>query len=176
MFAECSKKSSNISSVVLGMPHRGRMNILPLLFDYPLVNLLSKIQGKRDIPQEIPGIDDVVHHVSVSNSKTFFLEGNINDHKSIVVTMVHNPSHLEAVYPVSMGKTLAKKRDNKDGTDVLNVLLHGDGAVSGQGVIQESLTIHQTCECSVGGSVHIVNNNQLGFTADKRCGRSSKYW
>ena len=175
LFSECSKKSSLFSSVVLGMPHRGRLNILPIIFDYPLVNLLAKISGKRDIPQEVAGIDDVVHHVSVSNTKTFFLDGNLSDHRNITVTMLHNPSHLEAAYPCAMGKALAKQRDLTDNTNVLNVVLHGDAALSGQGIIMEALSIHKTPECYIGGTVHIVNNNQIGYTTEKNCGRSTRH-
>ncbi len=159
------------------MPHRGRLNILPLIFDYPVANLLSKIQGKRDIPKEIRGIDDVVSHVSVSNEKTFCLDGNLNNAKSIRVSMVHNPSHLEAVNPVGMGKTFAKIKDydNNNGT-VLNLMIHGDSALSAQGVIYENLSFHKTPESDIGGSLHLVTNNQIGYTTEKENNRSSRYW
>ncbi len=159
------------------MPHRGRLNILPLIFDYPVANLLSKVQGKRDIPKEIRGIDDVVSHVSVSNEKTFVLDGSLSESKPIQVSMLHNPSHLEAANSVGMGKTHAKIEDydgNKD--KVLNVMIHGDSAVSGQGVIYENLSFHKGPGCDVGGSIHIVTNNQIGYTTNKENSRSSRHW
>ena len=172
ILSECSYKQNSISNAIISMPHRGRLNVLPLILDYPAANLLSKIQGKRDMPAEIDGIDDVVSHVSVSNQKLFYLEGNYNDYKPIQVSMIHNPSHLEAIYPVSLGKTLAKVND---GDKVLNIVIHGDSAVSGQGVIYETLSIHKSPGFDVNGSIHIVTNNQIGYTTMGENSRSSRY-
>lgn len=184
IFSECSKTSSEVSNIVFGMPHRGRLNILPLLLDYPVSALLAKINGKRDIPKDIEAIDDVISHVSASNEKTYNLAGLSKGTKPISVSMVHNPSHLEAVNPVVMGKAYAKikdlEKDCKNNEDavlkVLNLLIHGDSAVSGQGVIYESLSFHKSPKCDVGGSLHIVTNNQIGYTTQGKLSRASLYW
>lgn len=173
MLSECSKNSSQVTNAILSMPHRGRLNILPMILDYPVANLLSKINGKRDMPKEIEGIDDVVSHVAVSNQKTFCLSGSLKDYKPINISMLHNPSHLEAIYPVAMGKTLAKGLDNKNLDSVINITIHGDSAVSGQGVIYESLSFHRSPNCNLHGTVHIVTNNQIGYTTLGQFSRSS---
>jgi probable 2-oxoglutarate dehydrogenase E1 component DHKTD1 len=173
LLSECSKKESEVSSAILSMPHRGRLNILPMVMDYPVANLLTKIQGKRDMPAEIEGIDDVVSHVATTNQKTYCLDGSIKDYKPISVSLLHNPSHLEAIYPVSMGKTYAKGQDNKNLDSVMNITIHGDAAVSGQGVIYESLSFHRSPNCNLNGTVHIVTNNQIGYTTQGEFSRSS---
>lgn len=89
--------------------------------------------------------------------------------------MLHNPSHLEAVNPVSMGKTKAKQDAQKDLNNIFNVQLHGDAAFSGQGVIYESLAISKTPAFNIGGTVHVICNNQVGFTTTPLHGRSSQY-
>lgn len=177
LFAECSKKSSNVGNVVITMPHRGRLDVLPIIFDYPVANLLAKIIGKRDIPKEIRGIDDVISHVSVSNEKVFCLDGSIKDYKPIQVSMVHNPSHLEAANPVGMGKVYAKIQDyDNDSSKVLNLMIHGDSALSGQGIIYENLSFHKSPGSNIGGTIHIVTNNQIGYTTQNEWSRSSTYW
>lgn len=175
ILAECSKKESRVLNALLAMPHRGRLNVLPLILDYPVAYLFTKIQGKRDMPKEIEGIDDVVSHVAVSNQKLFCLDGNIKDYKPISVSMLHNPSHLEAINPVAMGKAYAKIQDTetKDPEAVLNIVIHGDSAVSAQGVIYESLSFHKSPKCNLGGTIHIVTNNQIGYTTQNQQARSS---
>ena len=174
ILAQCSKKDSLVNSAVLAMPHRGRLNVLPLLLDYPVAHLLAKIQGKRDIPNEIEGIDDVVSHVSVTNDKVFCLDGALSSYKPVRVSLLHNPSHLEAINPVAMGKSYAKIKDNSSNKDtVLNITIHGDSAVSAQGVIYEALSFHKSPNCDLGGTVHIVTNNQIGYTTQNENSRSS---
>lgn len=176
ILAESSNKLSKVSDVILSMPHRGRLNVLPLILDYPVENLLAKIQGKRDLPKEIEGIDDVVSHVAVSNQKLFCLDGRLENHKPITVSMLHNPSHLEAINPVGMGKAYAKMMDNDCQKEtVLNIVIHGDAALSAQGVIYESLSFHKSPLCNLGGTLHIVTNNQIGYTTQIECSRSSEY-
>ncbi len=159
------------------MQHRGRLNIIPFLFDYPFSQMFHKMSGKRDIPANIEAIDDVISHISTSNKKLFYSKGNINDYEEIVVTMVHNPSHLEAVCPVSMGKSLAKI-DDYDGKSelVLNIHIHGDAALAGQGVNYEMMNLNKTPGGDIGGSIHIVSNNQIGYTTDPHLSRSTPYW
>lgn len=176
ILSEGSKISSKVQNAIIAMPHRGRLNILPLILDYPVRNLLSKIMGKRDMPKEIEGIDDVVSHVAVSNPKTYCLRGSLSDHKPIQVSLLHNPSHLEAINPVAMGKAYAKIKDNQnDRESVLNIVIHGDSAVSAQGIIYECLSFHKTPNCNLGGTVHIVTNNQIGYTTYNENSRSSKH-
>jgi probable 2-oxoglutarate dehydrogenase E1 component DHKTD1 len=174
ILSECSKKENQTTSAILAMPHRGRLNVLPLLLDYPVAHLLAKIQGKRDIPKEIEGIDDVVSHVAVTNDKIFCLDGSLANYKPIRVSLLHNPSHLEAVNPVAMGKAYAKIQDNSGITEtVLNITMHGDSAVSAQGIIYESLSFHKSPKCNLGGTLHIVTNNQIGYTTQNEQSRSS---
>jgi 2-oxoglutarate dehydrogenase complex dehydrogenase (E1) component-like enzyme len=99
----------NLDSVVLGMPHRGRLATLVVLNDYPFKNLVHKVKGNNDISEEIiDRIDDIPTHIAVSNKKTFSIGGDTNRNHPITFTMVHNPSHLESQNSVSMGKTKAK--------------------------------------------------------------------
>ena len=177
MLAECSLKANPVKEVVLDMQHRGRLNVLPFLFDFPFANLFYKMSGKRDVPSNIAAIDDVVSHISPSNKKLFFSKGNINDYEEIVVSMIHNPSHLEATASVSMGKALAKIHDYQGSKEkVLNIHIHGDAALAGQGINYEMLNLSRTEGCDIGGAIHIVSNNQIGYTTDPLLGRSTTYW
>ena len=135
MLAEISAKESDAESVVIGMPHRGRLSTLILVQEYPLRNLLYKIAGNNDIPADISfGLDDIPSHISISNNRRFAsAEGGLNGQKEFNVTMVHNPSHLEAQNAVSMGKTRAKQDDfpHSDPSRrrrVINFQGHGDAA------------------------------------------------
>jgi probable 2-oxoglutarate dehydrogenase E1 component DHKTD1 len=176
LLSECSRKSSEVENVILSMPHRGRLCILPLILDYPVKDMLSKIQGNRDMPEEIEGIDDVVSHIATSNSKTFCLDGNLKEHKAIQISLLHNPSHLEAINPAGMGKAYAKIQDYEGNNDkVLNLVIHGDAALSAQGVIYETLSFHRSPLCDVGGTIHIVTNNQIGYTTQGANARSSQH-
>jgi len=124
LIAEASRPSENvegdngIDSVVLGMPHRGRLATLVVLNDYPMRNLLYKVSGKNDIPVEVRDrIDDIPTHIAVSNTKKFDTRtGSLKSkNKKITFTMVHNPSHLESQNAISMGKTRAKVDDAESG-------------------------------------------------------------
>lgn len=177
LLSECSLRANDVKEVVIDMQHRGRLNMLPFLMDYPLSSLFHKIAGKRDIPYSVKAIDDVISHASTSNRKTFYSKGNINDYEEIVVTIVHNPSHLEATAPVSMGKCLAKINDYEGKSEkVLNIHIHGDAAIAGQGVNYELLNLNKSPECDIEGSIHIVSNNQIGYTTDNHLSRSTLYW
>lgn len=179
-----------ISDVVLAMPHRGRFNVLVELLDYPAEELFRKISGKSDLPSEFyTAIDDVTSHVATSTRKAYsskFFEdrrvvnisiigGSGDGSKEINVSMLHNPSHLEAVNPVSMGKTRAKQDEIEDINKILNLQLHGDAAFAGQGVIYESFAISRAPSFNINGTVHIICNNQIGFTTVPREGRSTQY-
>lgn len=159
---------------VMATGHRGRLNVLALLADYPLEALLSKIEGNNDTPDSLNAIDDVVSHVSCSNRKMFALDGNISNKRQVTLSIVHNPSHLEASYPVALGKTRAKQEDSAQ-NKVLSLIVHGDAALAGQGLIYETLALHKTPNSTVNGSVHVVCNNQIGFTTSYPNSRSSRH-
>ena len=106
----------------------------------------------------------------------YFIAGSGRDEKDITVSLLHNPSHLEAVNPVSMGKTRAKQADIGDkGDKVVNLQIHGDAAFSGQGIIYESFAMSKLPNFNIGGTIHIICNNQIGFTTTPKHSRSSKY-
>jgi len=173
LFARAS--ASNYSDVVLGIPHRGRLNVLVGLLDYPVRDMLYKITGKNDMPEEIYTlVDDVVSHIACSNKK-LYRTGSANDEKEIQVTMLHNPSHLEAQNAVSMGKARAKQDDYGSADKALNIQVHGDAAFSAQGIVYEGLALTKVRGFTVGGTVHIICNNQIGYTTTPKDGRSFKY-
>ena len=127
---------NGIDSVVLGMPHRGRLATLVVLNDYPVRNLLHKVAGNNDIPDDYKDrIDDIPTHIAVSNTKKFSRQtGSLKSkNKKVTFTMVHNPSHLESQNAISMGKARAKVDDTerKDTRSVLNIQAHGDAAFCG---------------------------------------------
>jgi probable 2-oxoglutarate dehydrogenase E1 component DHKTD1 len=107
------RKDPGIDSVVVGMPHRGRLATLVVLNDYPMRNLLYKVAGNNDMPDELHDrIDDIPTHIAVSNTKKFSTESSKqSSNKKVTMTMVHNPSHLESQNAISMGKTRAKIDD-----------------------------------------------------------------
>lgn len=160
----------DVKDVVIGMAHRGRLALLVSMLGYPARKLFHKIMGNNDIAEEVQGLDDVSSHIASSLDKSY---GVGEKAKKIHVSLLHNPSHLEAVNPVAAGKAYAKQREGSK--DALCLLIHGDAAVAGQGVVAEGYMMANLPAYSVGGTVHIVTNNQLGFTADERTGRSSAY-
>ncbi|XP_050294186.1 probable 2-oxoglutarate dehydrogenase E1 component DHKTD1 homolog, mitochondrial isoform X2 [Anthonomus grandis grandis] len=167
-----------LQHIVLAMPHRGRLNLLTGLLNYPPAQIFNKLRGNPDFPDDYVCSGDVLSHIISSTNLSY------EDSKSVHVSVLYNPSHLEAVNPVSMGKTRAKQLGVKDGAynissnlsdKVLNIQVHGDAALIGQGVNQESLELMTTPHFEVGGTVHFVVNNQLGFTTPGQRGRSSRY-
>ena len=140
-------------------------------------NLLHKVAGNNDISEEMEDrIDDIPTHIAVSNTKKFSNEtGSLKSkNKKVTFTMVHNPSHLESQNAISMGKTRAKIDDteHKDTRSVLNIQAHGDAAFCGQGAAYEGLTLCNLPKFDIGGSIHIITNNQVGFTTNSKDGRS----
>lgn len=171
--------NSGVTDVVICMPHRGRLNFLTGMLNFPPEKLFRKLKGYSEFPDDAKSTGDVTSHFISSTNL------NIND-KHVHVTMLRNPSHLEAVNPVSMGKTRGIMQIVKDGAynnnstawwsdKVLNLQVHGDAAYIGQGVNQESLSLSGTPHFEIGGSVHLVINNQVGFTTPPSRGRSSRY-
>eukprot|EP01132_Coremiostelium_polycephalum_P005907 gene5907-7356_t len=158
---------SGIENVVIGMPHRGRLNLLVQMCGYPAKDLFWKVKGNSEFEEGIMGIGDVVSHIGVSSDLKF--DGD----KKVHVSLIQNPSHLEAVDPVALGKTRAKQF--YEGSESMCLMLHGDAAVTGQGVVTETLSLSQLPGFKAGGAVHIVVNNQLGFTTIPSNGRSTRY-
>jgi len=165
----------DVSSIVIGMPHRGRLNVLANVVRKPLSQIFSEFAGGVRPSGEGPGVytgsGDVKYHLGTSYDRPT-LRGN-----AIHLSLVANPSHLEAVNTVVQGKVRAKQyydRDQGRGR-TLPVLLHGDGAFAGQGIVYESLDMSQLPDYTVGGTIHIVVNNQVAFTTDPKFSRSSPY-
>jgi 2-oxoglutarate dehydrogenase E1 component len=159
-----------VSEVVMGMPHRGRLNVLTNVVRKPLEQIFSEFSGGgRD--SDFEGSGDVKYHLGMSHDRT--LKGG----KVVHLTLVANPSHLEAVNPVVTGKVRAKQFFLKDSerTKVMPVLLHGDAAFAGQGVVYETMGFAELPDYAVGGTVHLVVNNQVGFTTDPMKSRSNAY-
>ncbi len=156
--------------IIIGMPHRGRLNVLANVMAKPFREIFNEFQGGSFKPDEVEGSGDVKYHLGASSDREF--DGN-NVHLSLTA----NPSHLEAVNPVVLGKARAKQRQlGEDDRDcVIPVLLHGDAAFAGQGVVAECLGLSGLAGHKTGGAIHIIVNNQIGFTTAPRFSRSSPY-
>jgi len=180
LLRDCPKH--NVHDVVLTMAHRGRLNTLVILLQFPIIEMCYRLKGLSLVPlksESVYGLDDVPSHIAHSVDLTF-------DSGRVHVSLLHNPSHLEAANPIALGKTRAKQDDHgaadmlADHTaehrkNVLCVVVHGDAAFSGQGIVTETLQLAQLPQYGVGGTVHIIVNNQLGFTATERETRSTRY-
>ncbi|XP_008552671.1 probable 2-oxoglutarate dehydrogenase E1 component DHKTD1 homolog, mitochondrial [Microplitis demolitor] len=170
---------NDLENIILCMPHRGRLNVLTGMLNFPPEKLFRKIRGLPEFPDGVQATGDVPSHFTSSIDLEV-------DAKKFHVTMLYNPSHLEIVNPVSMGKTRAVMQEIKEGgysdnpnsqwsDKTLNLQIHGDAAYSGQGVNQESLALTAVPHFEIGGSIHMVVNNQLGFTTPTYWGRSTRY-
>lgn len=158
-----------VEEVVIGMAHRGRLNVLTNILNKSLETILSEFED--DTTLSFSGNDDVKYHMGfVGNFTT-------RTKKKVVVDMAANPSHLESVYPVVLGETFAKqflKKNNQKET-IVPLIVHGDASVAGQGVIYESLQLMKLDAYRVGGAIHLVVNNQIGYTTLPEEGRSTRY-
>ncbi|MVO83181.1 multifunctional oxoglutarate decarboxylase/oxoglutarate dehydrogenase thiamine pyrophosphate-binding subunit/dihydrolipoyllysine-residue succinyltransferase subunit, partial [Streptomyces sp. p1417] len=166
-----SAAESRLDEVVIGMAHRGRLNVLANIVGKSYAQIFREFEGNLD-PKSMHGSGDVKYHLGAEGTFTGL------DGEQIKVSLTANPSHLEAVDPVLEGVVRAKQDIiNKGGTDftVLPVALHGDAAFAGQGVVAETLNMSQLRGYRTGGTVHIVINNQVGFTAAPESSRSSMY-
>ncbi|MGW0290661.1 multifunctional oxoglutarate decarboxylase/oxoglutarate dehydrogenase thiamine pyrophosphate-binding subunit/dihydrolipoyllysine-residue succinyltransferase subunit [Streptomyces tuirus] len=166
-----SAAESRLDEVVIGMAHRGRLNVLANIVGKSYAQIFREFEGNLD-PKSMHGSGDVKYHLGAEGTFTGL------DGEQIAVSLVANPSHLEAVDPVLEGVARAKQDIiNKGGTDftVLPVAIHGDAAFAGQGVVAETLNMSQLRGYRTGGTVHIVINNQVGFTAAPESSRSSMY-
>ena len=160
-----------VSEIVLGMAHRGRLNVLSQVMGKPHRAIFNEFKGGSASPQEVEGSGDVKYHLGASSDREF--DGN-----KVHLSLTANPSHLEIVDPVVLGKVRAKQdqlNDQVEREKVMPLLLHGDAAFAGQGVIAECFGLSGLKGHRTGGSVHFIINNQIGFTTYPRYSRSSPY-
>ncbi len=159
-----------VASMVVGMAHRGRLNVLANVMGKPYRAIFSEFAGGATNPEDVGGSGDVKYHLGTSSDREF---DGINVHLSLVP----NPSHLEAVDPVVLGKARAQQiaRGDSEGDSVLPVLLHGDAAFAAQGIVSECFGFSGIPGYNTGGCLHFVINNQVGFTTSPQFGRSSPY-
>jgi 2-oxoglutarate dehydrogenase E1 component len=163
-----------VKDIIIGMPHRGRLNVLAAVMGKPYQVIFHEFQGGSSLPSDVEGSGDVKYHLGASSDREF--DGN-----SVHLSLTANPSHLEIVNPVVIGKARAKQaftlRANADAGrhHVLPLLMHGDAAFAGQGVVAECFALSQLRGYGVGGSVHFIVNNQIGFTTSPKNSRSSPY-
>lgn len=160
---------AGVKSVVIGMPHRGRLNVLANVIRKPVEAILSEFSGTADPNEE--GGGDVKYHLGANYVRP------TPSGKRVALSLVANPSHLEAEDPVVLGKTRALQffDGNDDVSSAMAVLLHGDAAFAGQGVVYETMGFADLPNYGTGGTIHLIVNNQIGFTTDPRQGRSTPY-
>ncbi len=158
-----------VKDIIIGMPHRGRLNVLSNVMGKPYRAIFNEFFGGSYKPDDVEGSGDVKYHLGASSDRVF--DGN-----SVHLSLTANPSHLEAVNPVVLGKARAKgDQMGRNRGAVMPVLLHGDAAFAGQGVISECFGLSGLKGHITGGTIHIVVNNQIGFTTAPHDSRSSPY-
>ncbi len=159
-----------VRDIVIGMPHRGRLSVLANVMGKPYRAIFNEFQGGSFKPEDVDGSGDVKYHLGASSDRAF--DGN-----TVHLSLTANPSHLEAVNPVVLGKVRAKQDQlgDADRAQVLPILLHGDAAFAGQGVVAECFGLSGLKGHRTGGTIHIVVNNQIGFTTAPSYSRSSPY-
>tara|TARA_B100000989_G_scaffold294389_1_gene273431 strand:+ start:642 stop:3512 length:2871 start_codon:yes stop_codon:yes gene_type:complete len=160
---------SNIKEVKIGMSHRGRLNVLANVLQKSYKRIFNEFAGEMNLTSD-EGTGDVKYHLGASSNREF--DGN-----SVHVSLTDNPSHLEAVNPVVLGQTRAKQffHQDKERKKVIPILIHGDAAFAGQGVVAECFAMSGLPGHNTGGTIHIIVNNQIGFTTSPRFARSSPY-
>ena len=152
--------SAGVSEIAIGMPHRGRLNTLVNIVKKPLTAVFSEFGGESFKPDDVQGSGDVKYHLGTSTDLEI-------DGRSVHLSLQPNPSHLEAVDPVVIGKVRARQDqagDTQRRSSVMAILMHGDAAFAGQGLVYETLAMSQLIGYRTGGTVHLVVNNQIGFT------------
>ena len=159
-----------IAEFVIGMPHRGRLNVLANFVGKPYAAIFSEFQGNATNPEHVHGSGDVKYHLGTSGDRD--VGGN-----TVHLSLAANPSHLEAVDPVVLGKVRAKQQQRGDAVrrQVAGILMHGDAAFAGQGLVAESLEMSELKGFCTGGTIHVIVNNQIGFTTAPAAARSSPY-
>lgn len=159
-----------IKEIVIGMPHRGRLNVLANVMRKPYQAIFSEFKGGSANPEDTAGSGDVKYHLGTSSDRVF-------DGEPVHLSLTANPSHLEAVNPVVLGKVRAKQRQRGDNDrhEVMGLLMHGDAAFAGQGLVPETLDLAELKGYRTGGTIHLIVNNQIGFTTAPSYSRSSPY-
>ena len=168
--------TQGLREVVIGMAHRGRLNVLTNLLNKPFASIFAEFQGISTHPDNVQGSGDVKYHLGTSTNRDF-------GGQEIHLTMNANPSHLESVNPVVTGRVRAKQQQRAGGTtlndaardQVMALLVHGDAAFAGQGVVAETLMMSELKGYTTGGTFHFVINNQVGFTTSPHYSRSGVY-
>ncbi len=165
-----SAARQDVREAVIGMAHRGRLNVLANIIKKPYTRIFSEFQGNID-PQTVHGSGDVKYHLGAAGVY------ETSDGKKISVCVAPNPSHLEAVNPVVEGIVRAKQDRSEDleREHIIPILIHGDAAFAGQGIVAETLNLSQLKGYRTGGTVHIIINNQIGFTTAPEEARSTPY-
>ncbi|XP_062319357.1 2-oxoglutarate dehydrogenase-like, mitochondrial [Osmerus eperlanus] len=165
-----NSSAAGIDSVIMGMPHRGRLNVLANVIRKELDQIFCQFDSKLEAADE--GSGDVKYHLGMYHERI-----NRETDKNITLSLMANPSHLEAVDPVVQGKAKAEQfyRGDTQGKKVMSILIHGDAAFAGQGVVYETFHLSELPSYSTHGTIHVVVNNQIGFTTDPRVARSSPY-
>jgi len=160
---------SQVKEVKIGMSHRGRLNVLANVLQKSYKRIFNEFAGEFSSLSD-EGAGDVKYHLGASSNREF--DGN-----SVHVSLTDNPSHLEAVNPVVLGQTRAKQffHKDKERNKVIPILIHGDAAFAGQGVVAECFAMSGLPGHNTGGTIHIIVNNQIGFTTSPRFARSSPY-
>ncbi|XP_048586334.1 2-oxoadipate dehydrogenase complex component E1 isoform X2 [Nematostella vectensis] len=178
-FLQSSK--AGLNQVIMGMQHRGRLNLLTTILKYPVAQMFSKMKGNSELPPHVQATGDVLSHLTSS------VDLDYGGQDPLHVTMLPNPSHLEACNPVVAGKARGRQMtlkegdysiDDKDariGDKVTCLLVHGDASFAGQGIVSETLGMVNLPHYEVGGTVHLIVNNQVGFTTPADRARSSLY-
>jgi 2-oxoglutarate dehydrogenase E1 component len=159
-----------VKEVVLGMTHRGRLNVLTNFMNKRFAAIFSEFQGNAANPEDVQGSADVKYHLGTSADREF-------DGRVVHLSLTANPSHLECVNTVVIGKVRAKQdqRKDKNREQVMGILIHGDAAFAGQGLVPESLDLSELDGYKTGGSIHFIVNNQIGFTTNPVASRSGPY-
>ena len=162
-----------VKEIVLGMAHRGRLNVLCQVMGKPYRAIFHEFQGGSSLPEDVEGSGDVKYHLGASSDRDF-------DDNKVHLSLTANPSHLEIVDPVVLGKARAKQDQltrprADDRRSVMPLLIHGDAAFAGQGVVAECFGLSGIKGYRTGGTIHFIVNNQIGFTTYPRYSRSSPY-
>ncbi len=159
-----------VEEYVIGMPHRGRLNVLANFVGKPYAAIFSEFQGNSANPEHVHGSGDVKYHLGTSADRE--IAG-----RTVHLSLAANPSHFEAVNPVVLGKVRAKQQQRGDDArhEVAGILMHGDAAFAGQGLVAESLELSELTGFCTGGTIHVIVNNQIGFTTAPSAARSSPY-
>ena len=169
---QIAKRGSQLGleEIVIGMAHRGRLNVLNNVLQKPFRAIISEFMGNPSNPEETGGSGDVKYHMGSSSDREF-------DGVNIHFTLNANPSHLEVVNPVVIGRVRAKQNQRKDSErkKVLGLLIHGDAAFAGQGILAETFDFAELRSYKTGGTLHLIINNQIGFTTAPAYSRSSPY-